>query len=643
MEPTSNDSTFDEAFKIITSNKSKANSLQKLFLNNNKYDKDLNSKTIQFLNEFEYDLKTLYDILRDLKLSIHDIHNKNDNIKKEDENKNNQKDLNLNNYTKNKKYNFDIKNNFENNNGRVNKTYVMTSNDNNFKNNSNINDYYINSYPRQDLYDRRLSRSMSCQSYLGNFDSNYNGFDFLNNDNNNLNPYNKRNGLEYRNYIDNNQFPNNILSNDKHFNFHKKFDNNNLNGSLPKDKTLKLNFDYDAYLTDYSLNRTYKNDLNNSSSNNDNMNNNLNNSKQNLNLSDLNNDNNLPNDFNNNIYNPSIISNKNNNNKIPNNNNYIINSNNNNNENENDNIIEVNENDNDNIFTFSEQKRNDPGLNEYNKISVPNNQPNNNLNIYDNYNKNKDFNNNNNNMGNIGNINNQNKIGMDNYDFNKNNKYNYIDNKDKNLPNNILNNIDNNNNNQLNPNDLNTENNINIIGQKIPINQNQQYNYNIQRNHKFDKNNTENENENRENNDINDNNDNNDNNDDDLEKEKKEIIKSIIAEIFQDTNKLDLLKKELGDDIGEKLLSGDISEEKLYNIAEILKNYQLKNSQMKNKHYFTTKKYNQPYDKILLKESLDDKRYNYREFPRGWASTKDYFINNGSTFIKNNKRKKYLK
>ena len=129
-------------------------------------------------------------------------------------------------------------------------------------------------------------------------------------------------------------------------------------------------------------------------------------------------------------------------------------------------------------------------------------------------------------------------------------------------------------------------------------------------------------------------------NDDDLEEQKKEIIKSIISEIFQDTNKLDLLKRELGDDIGEKLLSGNISEEKLYNVAEILNNYQLnnnKNINSKKNKYFKIKKYNQPHDKILLKESLDNKRYNYREFPRGWNSTKDYFVNNGSTYTNKNR------
>ena len=56
-----------------------------------------------------------------------------------------------------------------------------------------------------------------------------------------------------------------------------------------------------------------------------------------------------------------------------------------------------------------------------------------------------------------------------------------------------------------------------------------------------------------------------------------------------------------------------------------------------------TKKYNQPADKILLKEALDDKRYNYREYPRGWSSTKDFFVNNGSMFLKDYRKKKLKK
>ena len=37
---------------------------------------------------------------------------------------------------------------------------------------NNINDYYINSFPRRE-YDKKLSRSISCKSYIGNWNSSY--------------------------------------------------------------------------------------------------------------------------------------------------------------------------------------------------------------------------------------------------------------------------------------------------------------------------------------------------------------------------------------------------------------------------------------------------------------------------------------
>ena len=72
MEPISIESQFDEAFKIISTNKSKANSLRQSLLKNNNYNCNQNMQIIQYLGEFEYDLKSLYDILRELKLSYHD-------------------------------------------------------------------------------------------------------------------------------------------------------------------------------------------------------------------------------------------------------------------------------------------------------------------------------------------------------------------------------------------------------------------------------------------------------------------------------------------------------------------------------------------------------------------------------------------
>ena len=34
---------------------------------------------------------------------------------------------------------------------------------------------------------------------------------------------------------------------------------------------------------------------------------------------------------------------------------------------------------------------------------------------------------------------------------------------------------------------------------------------------------------------------------------------------------------------------------------------------------------------------IKSKQYNFREYPRGWDSTKEYFVNNGTTAVKGNK------
>ena len=576
MNPTLNDSLFDEAFKIISTNKAKANSLRQSLLKNNNYENDQNLNVIQYLGEFEYDLKTLFEILRDLKLSYHEIHNtltysniNNKNIKnfekeesKKLEGKKNKKEPCLYN-------NFNDYKNTMNGIG-FNKTYYMTNSQfSNFNKNCNkahnYKEYYINSCPRPSQL-KKFPRSMSCKSYVGDWNSS---------SDDEFNDYTKdKKDNDYRDYPDTNRF--------SYYSPSNKNLNNRLFGSsikdrdFSKDKSLNLNFDYDAYLTDYSLNKTNKKDINS---------NNNNSPGQNLNLSDLNNDNNNLNNY---YYNPSNYDN-NINNADPNLNYEMPNKNN------------INKNDNkNNYFTFAEQKSNQNKDNNY-IISDPQKQNINNSNGYNIYNNSKDP------------EYNRNLINNKNLDNRYNNKYN---------PDNFINNK------------YNNRDNNNI--------DNQNYNYNISPKNKLSKNISEDENNNKNyiNNKSNDDKNNNKNKEDeDLENQKKEIIKNIISEIFQDTNKLNLLKKELGDDIGEKLLSNNISEEELFKVVEILKNQQDKNMNKKNQKYFPIKKYNQPRDKILLKESLIDKRYNYREFPKGWSSTKDYFINNGSTYIRNKKGK----
>ena len=494
MELISKDSIFDEAFKIISTNKLKANSLRQSLLQNNNHNDELNLKTIQFLGEIEYDLKSLYDILRDLKISYNDMPNnlihssfRNNRIKEENE--------------KNEK----VYNDFDKINNKLkepSKTYYITSNkfENNSESNNNDNkDYYMNSCPRPEKY-----RNISFNSYEGNYNLNLSPLSHR------VNSLNNKQDKEYDKYL------NDIQQNDKGKNIIDK--------DLPFKKKYKLNFDYDNYLTDYSLNKTNRNDP----SNNNERNSNYNDPGQNLNLSDLKNDNNFDNNKNNNYNNTSnFVDNKN----------YSI----------------KNKLDNENIFTFGSPKNNNQNLNNNNVLTFnPNLYQNNNNNLYE---KNQEYN-----------------EGMNNNRI----KYSYND----------------------------------FINNK--------YNKNENSNNKIEEEDIKN-----------------------IEGEKKEILNKIIPDVFQDKTKLYLLKSELGDDIEEKLLNGNISEEDLYKVVKILKNNQdLKNN--KGKKMFQKKKFNQPSDKILLKESLKDKRYSYREFPRGWNSTKDYFVNNGTTSLNYRKGKNYL-
>ena len=584
MKLTLNDSLFDEIFQIICTNESKANSLRQSLLKNNNFDNndELNMKIIQSLGEFEYDLKTLYRIIRDLKLSYNDIHNtliNSNNKKEEDDNKIKFDDINK--YKKGKTY-FD---DFENILKEGNRTYFMSSSHvshNNKNRCKNIKEYYIKSYNRPENA-RKFQRSMSCKSYIGNWN---------NNDKNNFNSFNNDNRIQNDLLLYNNS------------NYNDKLLDSNFSD---KDNDLKLNFDYDSYLTDYSLNKTTKKDPNS-------PNNIISNSiipKESLNLSDLKNENNYD-------VTSKYINNKiDNDNKINNNNgneNYL---------NQNNNVLDENKINNNNIFTFSDSK---PGQNmdkDFNATFDPNN-----INVYQSDNNNiinkennneylDNQNNNNKNMNNkytyedfINDKYNNNKYDNNNYD---NNKYQLNDNENKEINNNNLNEEENNNNNI---------NNNNINNNNEELNPNKKMNYN------FD--------DNGDNKIVNNNNEENEENSEDRKKEK---IKYIVSEIFQDPNTLDLLKRKLGDDIGEKLLSGNINEEELFKVVELLKKNKdyinnKNNSKKKTRRYFPKKKFNQPCDKVLLKELLKEKRYHYREFPRGWSSTKDFFVNNGSTFLK---------
>ena len=118
-------------------------------------------------------------------------------------------------------------------------------------------------------------------------------------------------------------------------------------------------------------------------------------------------------------------------------------------------------------------------------------------------------------------------------------------------------------------------------------------------------------------------------------------------------------KNIYGNDIEEKLLIEDIDNENLNEMENILdkiikmsiwgKDDNIKNKKRgasssldkkgkRRKQHFV---YNPVQEKIKLIQSVKDKKAYFREFPRGWYSTKEYFINNG-TEINNENINKYI-
>ena len=115
-------------------------------------------------------------------------------------------------------------------------------------------------------------------------------------------------------------------------------------------------------------------------------------------------------------------------------------------------------------------------------------------------------------------------------------------------------------------------------------------------------------------------------------------------------NKLNEQPKEIinrfkniyGIDIEQKLLNNEINAQNLNEMENILDKIikmsiwgeKEKNIRKKSEDKNSTKrikfKYNPIQEKVKLKQALINKRAQYKEYPRGWYSTKEYFINNGT-------------
>ena len=144
---------------------------------------------------------------------------------------------------------------------------------------------------------------------------------------------------------------------------------------------------------------------------------------------------------------------------------------------------------------------------------------------------------------------------------------------------------------------------------------------------------------------------------------KIERVKNIISEAFKDDKTIEKLKEKFGDDFENKIKEGDIDEEYLLKVEEALKEisdnnknnyYTINNTKRQNnknwyrpnfKNPYTPKpvkkfkNYNQNdlYNKMKLKKKITDNQYHYKEYPKSWSSSKDYFTNNKS-YDKNYKK-----
>ena len=142
--------------------------------------------------------------------------------------------------------------------------------------------------------------------------------------------------------------------------------------------------------------------------------------------------------------------------------------------------------------------------------------------------------------------------------------------------------------------------------------------------------------------------------------EKMNRIQKFINKLYRQPKEVvDRLKKIFGIDMEEKLLSGEINNDKLNEMENILDKI-VKMSIWREEEKMKKKKrdssnsidkkdkkkkiifnYNPIQEKIKLMKDLKNNQAYFREFPRGWYSTKEYFINNG-TDINNEDINKYV-
>lgn len=126
-----------------------------------------------------------------------------------------------------------------------------------------------------------------------------------------------------------------------------------------------------------------------------------------------------------------------------------------------------------------------------------------------------------------------------------------------------------------------------------------------------------------------------------LNNKKLNKIENLIQKIYKDENTINILKERLGDDFIDKLINENENNEYINKIEEIIQeinNEKNKGNKINNIQKFNSSNFPKKSFSKLNKEILNNK-YNYKEYPRGWNSTKDYFVNNNSQSVKIEKSK----
>ena len=144
--------------------------------------------------------------------------------------------------------------------------------------------------------------------------------------------------------------------------------------------------------------------------------------------------------------------------------------------------------------------------------------------------------------------------------------------------------------------------------------------------------------------------------------EKMNKVQNFLDKLYNQPGEvIKRFKKIYGDDIEDRILNGEINDENLNemdNILDKIKNMSIwgkeddennikekrrdksssyENKDRKRKHKFV---YNALEERMKLIKAVNNKQAYFKEYPRGWYSTKEYFINNG-TEINNDIINKY--